>query len=455
MDWLHSILHRYFPIAPPSPSDEKLLKSFKDRFNYASSACSARILSSNSGTLSGSAVLSSNKDAYLRNRCSLRDKFLVVELCEEIKVEGIVLGNYELFSSTFRDFKVYAAVKSTADPAQPVIWKLLLSAQMASDPNFLHSDQAFPVGSSLFFKYLRIEFGDEHYGHEDLCPLSTLKVYGKNMIDEFNEGGSRRDTGNNGIINYGTASAEDRQVSESEELQLIYKQMDDIATKLSDIHNPNIASPLMNICLAEQAQSHLLKDSYDELERQALILQETAKSNGNIFKLINDRLSKLETYLKNPLNMILFRSSKRSTTSDSEAGQQNPQLLKRLVLDSSENTPSFEEVFSSLNQNWASLQADLKTIQSESALQNTKISVLILFNGFLVLVIILQFFLKRRIPPKHPPASEFKRRPLLELKSPASHSSSLSYSSSSSNIINNSNNPGVVLSDDEVLLLDE
>ena len=225
MDWLHSILKYYYGHKDTKTSnirkgvtisDEKLLKSFKDRFNYASSTCSARILSNNPETLSASAVLSANKDAYLRNSCSLKNKFLVVELCEEVKVDGIVLGNYELFSSTFKGFKVHAAIKS-ADSSQQIIWKLLLTAQMTADSKYLHSDQAFPIESSLFFKYLRIEFDDEYYGHEELCPLSTLKVYGKNMIDEFVE--ENKATPGEDIISY---EGTDYQISE--ELNAIYKK---------------------------------------------------------------------------------------------------------------------------------------------------------------------------------------------------------------------------------------
>ena len=447
-------------------ADEKILKSFKDRFNYASSTCSARILSSNPETLSASAVLSSNKDTYLRNPCSLRNKFLVLELCEEIKVDGIALGNYELFSSTFKGFKVYAAIKSS-DPSRQTIWKLLLSAEMSSDSKFLHSEQAFPIESGLFFKYLRIEFADERYGHEELCPLSTLKVYGKNMIDEFNEG--NKGANGNEIINY-----EDAGLKTSEELKVIYKQMEEISINLALIdaesskRNPNV---FFNICPLEESETQVLRDSYAELERQAFLLQQTAlaatKSNGNIFKRINDRLEKLEISLKNPLNLILFRST-RSTGTDNEqtSGNNNIPPANRLIMDSS-NERSFEEIISSMNQNLFDLQSDYQRIQSELAIQHTKISILFLFNFILVLVILLQFVLKRRRDLTSSTASKqqsnaLKRLPLLDLKSPNSKSSSLSHSASSFMRSSGSrenvackNTPGVVLSDDEVLLLDD
>ena len=89
------------------------------------------------------------------------------------------------------------------------------------------------------------------------------------------------------------------------------------------------------------------------------------------------------------------------------------------------------------------------------SLQQTKVSILIGLNCALFLVIIIQFFIKRRTNSfniiKQP---ALKRRPLLELKSPSSLSSSLSRSSGEINPASK-NTPGVVLSDDEVLLLDE
>ena len=460
MEWIHSILKHYNVRKNDTNTsntregvvtpDEKLLKSFKDRFNYASSSCSARILSSNPETLSASAVLSANKDAYMRNSCSVKNKFLVVELCEDVKVDGIILGNYELFSSTFKGFKVHAAIKST-DPSQQIIWKLLLTAQMSSDSKFLHSDQAFPIESSLFFKYLRIEFDDEFHGHEELCPLSALKVYGKNMIDEFVEEHKTSE-----IVNY-----ENTDFQISEELKGIYKRMEEITLKLAQIDRPfNTTANLLNHCPIGDSEIQILKASYAELEEQALLLQQAslaaAKSNGNIFKLINNRLSKLEITVKNPLNLILFRSA-RSPNDPSIQSSSNT----RLILDASDHENSradersFEDLFARLNQNLFTLQGDFKRLQSEMSLQQTKVSILIVLNCALFLVIIIQFFIKRRTNSfniiKQP---ALKRRPLLELKSPSSLSSSLSRSSGEINPASK-NTPGVVLSDDEVLLLDE
>ena len=238
--------------------------------------------------------------------------------------------------------------------------------------------------------------------------------------------------------------------------------MEEINIKLAqfdDIGPSNLGNIFINYCPLEESEKQVLKDSYSELEGQALILQQTAmaaaKSNGNIFKLINDRLNKLEITIKNPLNLILFRSARSADDSGIQSSN------NRLILDPSggggdfekSDGNSFEEVFASLNQNMLNLQTDFKRIQSELSLQQTKVSILILFNSLLFLAILLQIFLNRRSRiSSNPKQTALKRRPLLELKSPTSLSSSLSRSSGE---IDKNNNPGVVLSDDEVLLLDE
>ncbi|OCL04389.1 hypothetical protein AOQ84DRAFT_269950, partial [Glonium stellatum] len=53
-----------------------------------------------------SSVLVENKDSYMLNECAAPNKFLVVELCDDILVDTIVLANFEFFSSMFRTFRI-------------------------------------------------------------------------------------------------------------------------------------------------------------------------------------------------------------------------------------------------------------------------------------------------------------------------------------------------------------
>ncbi|MED6238438.1 hypothetical protein ATANTOWER_021237, partial [Ataeniobius toweri] len=84
-------------------SAKKVQKNFKN--NYASVECGAKILSANSEAKSTSAILMENMDLYMLNPCSTKIWF-VIELCEPIQVKQLDIANFELFSSTPRDFLV-------------------------------------------------------------------------------------------------------------------------------------------------------------------------------------------------------------------------------------------------------------------------------------------------------------------------------------------------------------
>jgi hypothetical protein len=80
-----------------------------DRFNYAALDCSARVHAAHRGAKSASAILSSKKDRYMLSPCSTRGQFVVVELCDDIRIDTVQLANFEFFSGVFRDFRVSVA----------------------------------------------------------------------------------------------------------------------------------------------------------------------------------------------------------------------------------------------------------------------------------------------------------------------------------------------------------
>jgi hypothetical protein len=84
------------------------LKSLKERFNYAWTICAATVRDVNKEARGAQSILFESKDQYLLNKCSA-DKFVIINLCEEILIDTIVLANFEFFSSTFKDFRVYVA----------------------------------------------------------------------------------------------------------------------------------------------------------------------------------------------------------------------------------------------------------------------------------------------------------------------------------------------------------
>ncbi len=160
------------------------------RYNYASFDCGSRILATNPGAKSSTSILlESSRDSYLRNLCSYSEKWVVVELCQEIKIDTVVLGNYEYFSSNFKDVQVEAAKRYP--PTAEDDWRPLGRWEAQN----IRSDQVFLAAetnaTSAFCRYIRVSILS-HYGSEYFCPLSVLKVYGKTMIDEFAEEEDRK-----------------------------------------------------------------------------------------------------------------------------------------------------------------------------------------------------------------------------------------------------------------------
>jgi Sad1 / UNC-like C-terminal len=89
-----------------------------DRFNYANMDCSARVHLSHRSAKSSSSILSSKRDRYMLSPCNPpnnEQQFVVVELCEDIRIDTVQLANFEFFSGVFKDFRVSVAKTYTTD----------------------------------------------------------------------------------------------------------------------------------------------------------------------------------------------------------------------------------------------------------------------------------------------------------------------------------------------------
>lgn len=154
-------------------------KTCKERFNYASFDCAATVLKTNKESKGSTSVLVENKDSYMLNKCSADNKFFIVELCQDILVDTVVLANFEFFSSMFRTFRVSV---SDRYPVKLDKWRELGTFEARNSREV----QAFLVESPLIWaRYLRVEFL-AHYGNEYYCPVSLLRVHGTTMMEEFN-----------------------------------------------------------------------------------------------------------------------------------------------------------------------------------------------------------------------------------------------------------------------------
>lgn len=86
-----------------------------DRFNYASEDCSSSVHKTHNGAQSAPAVLSRKKDKYMLTPCSTKDKFMIVELCDDIRIDTVQLANFEFFSGVFRTIKISVAQTYRSD----------------------------------------------------------------------------------------------------------------------------------------------------------------------------------------------------------------------------------------------------------------------------------------------------------------------------------------------------
>ena len=163
-------------------------KTCKERSNYASFDCASTVLKTNPECKGSTAVLMENKDSYMLNICSAKNKFFIVELCDDILIDTVVLANFEFFSSMFRTFRVSV---SDRYPVKFDKWRVLGTFNARNSREV----QAFLVENPLIWaRYLRVEFLT-HFGNEYYCPVSLLRVHGTTMMEEFNHDvkGSRND----------------------------------------------------------------------------------------------------------------------------------------------------------------------------------------------------------------------------------------------------------------------
>ena len=166
-------------LSSPGRRSKDAGKTCKERSNYASFDCAATALKANPECKGATSVLVESKDSYMLNVCSAKNKFFIVELCDDILIDTVVLANFEYFSSMFRTFRVSV---SDRYPVKMDRWKELGTFEARNSREI----QAFLVENPLIWaRYLRIEFLT-HYGAEYYCPVSLLRVHGTTMMEEFN-----------------------------------------------------------------------------------------------------------------------------------------------------------------------------------------------------------------------------------------------------------------------------
>ncbi|PAA88845.1 hypothetical protein BOX15_Mlig014108g2, partial [Macrostomum lignano] len=159
-------------------ADAKPLPQLKK--NVASTECGAKALDWNKEAKDVDAILTDNRDLYMKNLCSA-EKWLDLQLCEPVRLRRLELANFELFSSAFKNVSLLAG-----DVHPPREWiqvaNLTLNASRTWQIFDLHTDQ--------FVQYIRLRFS-EHWGSEHYCTLTHLRLMGilaADIVDDDPDG---------------------------------------------------------------------------------------------------------------------------------------------------------------------------------------------------------------------------------------------------------------------------
>jgi hypothetical protein len=105
-----------------APSDDAhlsphFLVPLTDRFNFASTDCSARVHTQHKLARGASSILSAKRDRYMLSPCAAPGQFVVVELCDDVRIDTVQLATFEFFSGVFRDVRISVARTYESDPA--------------------------------------------------------------------------------------------------------------------------------------------------------------------------------------------------------------------------------------------------------------------------------------------------------------------------------------------------
>ncbi|XP_062142697.1 uncharacterized protein LOC133850589 isoform X1 [Drosophila sulfurigaster albostrigata] len=142
--------------------------------NYASPDCGAKIIASNGDATNTGAVLSHSSDEYMLSTCGSRIWF-VVELCEAVQAQKVELANFELFSSSPKNFTV-------------AVSKRFPTRDWSNVGRFTAEDkrtvQTFELQPYLFGKFVRVDI-HSHYSKEHFCPVSLFRVFGTSEYEAF------------------------------------------------------------------------------------------------------------------------------------------------------------------------------------------------------------------------------------------------------------------------------
>jgi len=168
------------------------------RFNFAGCDVGAKVVDASPNSKGASRVISDDRDRYMLAPCH-GDHFVTIQLSEEILVDAVVVANFEHFASSPKQLTI-----NSAREFPPARWESL--GNFTIQPT--HQEQPLAIATpqwALFvhslllsfciiynFRFVRLDI-NSHYGHEKLCSLSQIKVYGRTQVDLFREESEREE----------------------------------------------------------------------------------------------------------------------------------------------------------------------------------------------------------------------------------------------------------------------
>ncbi|ODQ48407.1 hypothetical protein PICMEDRAFT_30043, partial [Pichia membranifaciens NRRL Y-2026] len=278
-------------------SGEEQGKLYKDRFNYASFDCAATIVKTNKEAKGANSILLDNKDSYLLNECSASSNFIIVELCEDILVDEVLIGNFEFYSSMFKNIKI-----SVSDRFPTTHWIVLGEFQAEN----VRQLQTFGIENPLIWaKFIKIEFLT-HYGNEFYCPISSVQVHGTTMIEQFKEDNPDNEE-----------KPDSELISTTEEVNAKPNSLDSYQESLPhDLPNDTLANKMEGVTSEEQSKV---------VETQPHTPSPKVQPQDSIYKNIVKRLSLLES---NTTLSLLYIEEQSRLLSDAFTSLESQQAVK-------------------------------------------------------------------------------------------------------------------------------
>ncbi|EAS03093.2 Sad1/UNC-like carboxy-terminal protein (macronuclear) [Tetrahymena thermophila SB210] len=154
----------------------KIKSEINKKNNFASLYGGASIIEKNEGSLNTKSILDDNIDKYMLNKCSMKNKYIVVSLKEDININGFAIINKEFYSSNVKDIVVYG---SNEYPIEMQEWVQLGEFRLEN----IYEWQQFPL-KTMWARYVRFEF-KTHYDDEYYCTITQIKVFGSPILADF------------------------------------------------------------------------------------------------------------------------------------------------------------------------------------------------------------------------------------------------------------------------------